>query len=257
SLHDALPIFVIGHDVWQRRFAGARDVIGRQLRLGKDVHTVVGVMPDGFQFPFNFRYWVPLRPEADGMLRNTGPEGVVFGRLAPGATLARAHAEVSALGILPPALRSAQREGGTGGRVVPYTFAFTGDFEPGELGLMWSLSSLMLVLVLLPPCANIAILNYARTVTRQQEFAARHALGGSRARIVWQLFIESFLLPEAAAGVAVLVLRAVSVVVAGRLQNIPGGPPFWMTFGVSYRTLLFIAALALAGAAGAGLVPRL
>ena len=261
----AAPVVVIGHDVWQRRFAGARDVIGRELRLGKDVHTVVGVMPDGFQFPFNFRYWVPLRLGADGMLRNTGPEGAVFGRLAPGATLARAHAEVSALGILPPALRSAQREGAParrsaqreGGRVVPYTFAFTGDFEPGELGLLWSLSSLMLVLLLLPPCANIAILNYARTVTRQQEFAARHALGGSRARIVWQLFIEALVLTAAAAGVALLVLRVVSVVVAGRLQNIPGGPPFWMTFGVSYRTLLFVAVLALAGAAVSGLVPAL
>ena len=260
----AAPVVVIGHDVWQRRFAGARDVIGRELRLGEDVHTVVGVMPDGFQFPFNFRYWVPLRRGADEMLRNTGPEGVVFGRLAPGATLARAHAEVSALGILPPALRSAQREGGppsereaTGARVVPYTFAFTGDFEPGELGLLWSLSSLALVLLLLPPCANIAILNYARTVTRQQEFAARHALGGSRARIVWQLFIEALVLTAAAAGVALLILRVVSVVVAGRLQNIPGGPPFWMTFDVSYRTLLFVAGLAVAGAAVSGLVPAL
>ena len=51
----AAPVIVIGHDVWQRRFAGARDVIGRELRLGETVHTVVGVMPDGFQFPFNFR----------------------------------------------------------------------------------------------------------------------------------------------------------------------------------------------------------
>ncbi len=107
----AAPVIVIGHDAWQRRFAGARDVIGRELRLGETVHTVVGVMPDGFQFPFNFRYWVPLRPGADEMLRTTGPEGVVFGRLAPDATLARAHAEVSALGII-PALRSAQRGGG-------------------------------------------------------------------------------------------------------------------------------------------------
>ena len=262
----AAPVVVIGHDVWQRRFAGARDVIGRELRLGKDVHTVVGVMPDGFQFPFNFRYWVPLRLGArTAMLRNTGPEGVVFGRLAPGATLARAHAEVSALGILrlPSVARSAKeacppsRARATGARVVPYTFAFTGDFEPGELGLLWSLSSLVLVLLLLPPCANIAILNYARTVTRQQEFAARHALGGSRARIVWQLFIEALVLTAAAAGVALLILRVVSVVVAGRLQNIPGGPPFWMTFGVSYRTLLFVAGLALAGAAVSGLVPAL
>ena len=141
--------------------------------------------------------------------------------------------------------------------MVPYTFAFTGDFERGELGLLWSLSSLALVLLLLPPCANIAILNYARTVTRQQEFAARHALGGSRARIVWQLFIEALVLTAAAAGVALLILRVVSVVVAGRLQNIPGGPPFWMTFDVSYRTLLFVAGLAVAGAAVSGLVPAL
>jgi predicted permease len=141
--------------------------------------------------------------------------------------------------------------------VVPYTFAFTGDFEPGEMGLLWSLSSLGLVLLLLPPCANIAILNYARTVSRQREFAARHALGGSRARIVWQLFIEALVLTAAAAGAALLVLRVVSVVVAGRLQDIPGGAPFWMTFGVSYRTLLFVAGLAVAAAAVSGLVPAL
>jgi hypothetical protein len=85
----AAPVVVIGYDVWQRRFAGARDVIGRELRLGTDVHTVIGVMPDGFQFPLNFRYWIPLRRGADGLLRNTGPEGVVFARLAPGATRAR------------------------------------------------------------------------------------------------------------------------------------------------------------------------
>ena len=257
----AAPVIVIGHDVWQRRFGGARDVIGRELRLGDQVHTVVGVMPDGFQFPFNFRYWVPLRLGADERLRTADAEGVVFGRLAAGATLTRAHAEVSALGIL-PALRSAQREGrpnveATGARVVPYTFAFTGDFEQGELGLLWSLSSLLLMLLLLPPCANIAILNYARTVTRQQEFAARHALGGSRARIVWQLFIEALVLTAAAAGAALLILRVMTVVMAGRLQQIPGGPPFWMTLDVSYRTLLFVVALALVGAAVSGLVPAL
>jgi putative ABC transport system permease protein len=253
---NAAPVVVIGHDVWQRRFAGARDVIGRELRLGNDVHTVIGVMPDGFKFPLNFGYWIPLRFEGDGPLRNTGPEGAVFGRLAADATLARAHAEVSALGILPT--RDAQLDAGQNrARVVPYTFAFTGDFEAGEVGLFWSLSSLALVLLLLPPCANIAILNYARVVTRQQEFAARHALGGSRARIVWQLFIEALVLTTAAAGAALLVLRVVSVVVAERLQNMPGGPPFWMSFGVSYRTLIFIAFLALVGAAVSGLVPAL
>jgi putative ABC transport system permease protein len=256
----AAPVVVIGHDVWQRRFGGASDVIGRELRLGEVVHTVVGVMPDGFRFPMNFRYWAPLAVKADGALRDTGPEGVVFGRLSPDATLASAQAEVSALGILPPANPTSE-EGknpkATGPRVVQYTFAFTGDIEPGEMGLAWSLSSLALVLLLLPPCANIAILTYARIVTRQQEFAARHALGGSRARIVSQLFIESLVLTAAAGAVALVVLRIVSMVVAGRLQNVPGGPPFWMTFDISYRTILFVGLLALAGAAVSGFVPAL
>lgn len=261
----ASPVVVIGHDAWQRRFGGGRDVIGRELRLGNQVHTVVGVMPEGFQFPVNFQYWVPLQLAGDATVRNTGPEGAVFGRLAPGATIARAHAEVSALGILPRVIAGPQseaapargRESREGARVVPYTFAFTGDFETGELGLLWSLSSVLLILLLLPPCANIAILNYARTVTRQQEFAARHALGGSRARIVWQLFTEALVLTAAAAGAALLIVRVVSVVAAERMQNMPGGPPFWMSFGVSYRTLIFVGVLALAGAAISGLVPAL
>jgi putative ABC transport system permease protein len=113
------------------------------------------------------------------------------------------------------------------------------------------------VLLLLPPCANIAILNYARTVTRQQEFAARHALGGSRARIVSQLFIESLALTAAAAFVALLILRVVAIMATERLQQIAGGPPFWLTVGVSYRTLLFVVALAVIGAAVSGLVPAL
>ena len=250
----AVPVVVIGYDVWQRRFAGAPDVIGRELRLGRHVHTIVGVMPHGFEFPLNFRYWIPLRPAPDATLRDTGPEGVVFARLAPGATLERAHAEVSAAGIVPTSTPTTLS---IGARVVPYPFAFTGDFESGELGMLWSVASLVLVLLLLPPCANIAILNYARIVTRQQEFAARHALGGSRTRIVWQLFIEALVLSAAAAGVALLALRIVSVVLAGRLQDIPGGPPFWMTFGVSYRTLLFVSVLAITAAAVSGLLPAL
>jgi predicted permease len=256
----AAPVIVIGHDVWQRRFAAAPDVIGRELRVGSDLRTVIGVMPDGFAFPFNFQYWVPLGHGGDATLRDAGPEGVVFGRLAAGVTLARANAEVSATGMLPrrdSENAASPRSSAVAPRVVPYTFAFTGDLEPGEIGLWWSLSSLGLVLLLLPPCANIAILNYARTVTRQKEFAARHALGASRARIVCQLFIESLVLTAAAAAAALLIVRVVSIIAATRLQSIPGGPPFWMTFDVSYRTLLFVGILTLAGAAVSGLVPAI
>jgi hypothetical protein len=143
----APPVVVISHDVWQRRFASAPDVIGRELRIGRDAHTVVGVMPDGFQFPLNFRYWVPLRAAADAP-RDTGPEGVVFGRLAPGTTIERANAEVAALALLGARREAGANSGTLRARVVPYTFAFTGDFAPGDLGILWSVSSLLLVLLL-------------------------------------------------------------------------------------------------------------
>jgi len=253
----APPAVVIGHDVWQRRFGGAWDVIGRDLRLGNDVHTIVGVMPEGFEFPFNFEYWAPLRPMTGDVLPTTGPEGVVFGRLADGVTMAQAHAEVAALGRLPSSADTPDTLAAVSPRVVAYTFAFTGDFENGELGMIWSMASLLAVLLLLPPCANIAILNYARTVTRQQEFAARHALGGSRARIVTQLFIESLVLAAAAGAAALLLLRVATTIMSTRLNDIPGGPPFWMTLDISWRTLLFVGALVVIGAALSGLVPAL
>src|SRR5690606_31549866 len=65
-LHDdddrvgAPPVVVIGYDEWQNRFNGDEDIIGRQLRLGTVLHTVVGVMPEGFRFPVNHQYWIPL-----------------------------------------------------------------------------------------------------------------------------------------------------------------------------------------------------
>jgi hypothetical protein len=96
----APPVVVISREVWQRRFAERSDVIGATLRLGDTVHTVVGVMPEGFRFPFNFQYWVPLKRAQTDMLRNAGPEGAVFGRLAADATLERASAEVSTVGLL-------------------------------------------------------------------------------------------------------------------------------------------------------------
>ena len=94
------------------------------------------------------------------------------------------------------------------------------------------LRRLMLVLVallLVPPCANIAILIYARTVTRQEEFAARYALGASRGRIVGQLFIEVLVLAAGAAGAALVITRlALAQAQAIIREDLRDGAPFWM-----------------------------
>jgi putative ABC transport system permease protein len=254
----AAPVVVIGYDVWQSRFGSDRAVIGHTVRLGEIIHTVIGVMPEGFAFPVNHRYWVPLRSDPFGSLKSA-PDGVVFARLAPGVSLDSAQAELTTVGLLPPATvppnGDARRP-----RVVPYTFAFTDDVERGELAWQQRIILLLVTLLLVPPCLNIAILIYARTVTRQEEFAARFALGASRARIVMQLCVEVLVLSSAAGAMALAMTGPILTEIGEIIRRFPGlggSLPFWVDFEFSWRAALFVAGLSVLAALLAGLVPAL
>ena len=270
----AAPVVVIGYDVWRSRFVSDPAVIGQTVRLGEILHTVVGVMPEGFAFPVNHRYWIPLRSDPFGSLK-PAPEGAVFARLAPGVSLDGAQAELTTIGLLPPA--TGPRSGNatpttTGGatppttgdarrpRVVPYTFAFTDDVERGELAWQQRIILLLVTLLLVPPCLNIAILIYARTVTRQEEFAARFALGASRGRIVVQLCVEVLVLSSAAGAMALAITRPILTQIGEIIRRFPelgGSLPFWVDFDFSWRAALFVAGLSVLASLIAGLLPAL
>jgi putative ABC transport system permease protein len=96
----APPVLVIGYEVWRTRFAADPEIIGRQVSLSGTLHTVVGVMPEGFAFPVNHRYWKPLQALPGERLRTTNGEGAVFARLAPEATRDRAQLELSTDGLI-------------------------------------------------------------------------------------------------------------------------------------------------------------
>ncbi len=254
----AAPVVVIGYDVWRSRFASDPAVIGHTVSLGEILHTVVGVMPEGFAFPFNHRFWIPLRPDPSGSVPHA-PQGVVFARLAPGVSLDGAQAELTTIGLLPPATGPTSGDAHSP-RVVPYTFAFTDDVERGELAWTQRIILLLITLFLVPPCLNIAVLIYARTVTRQEEFAARYALGASRGRIVVQLFIEVLVLSSAAGGLALALTRPILGQIGEIFRRHPemgGSLPFWADFEFSFRAALFVAGLAVLAALIAGLVPAL
>jgi hypothetical protein len=85
----APDVLVIGYDLWRTRFTSDPAVVGRTVRLGDTIHTVVGVMPEGFGFPVSQRLWVPLRANPSNYDRRQGPELEVFGRLAPGVRVSR------------------------------------------------------------------------------------------------------------------------------------------------------------------------
>jgi hypothetical protein len=113
------------------------------------------------------------------------------------------------------------------------------------------------ILLLVPPCANIAILVYARTVTRRDEFATRAALGASRARIVMQVFVEVLVLASLSGIAGFLVARQFAV----RLPRLvmpgtgPDGIPFWMDFTPSLATVVSVAGLSVLAAVMAGAIP--
>jgi putative ABC transport system permease protein len=251
---DATPVIVIGHDVWRDRFGADPSVVGGTIRVGRLPHTIVGVMPDGFAFPINHRYWMPLRADPNAYEFGKGPELKIFGRIAPGFTKEEAQAELAVIGQ-----RAAAEHPQTHARLQPRIFSYTDMFADGESdGLAASLAQTVLTLLLVIVCANVAILVYARTVTRSGEIVVRTALGATRARIVTQLFAEAFVLSllSAAAGLGIVVvgLRYADQLLATMSE---GGAPFWIEPGLSTSTILYALGLAVLGAVIVGVLPAL
>src|SRR5688500_8372001 len=253
---EAPPVLVIGHDVWESRFGREASVIGRTVRLGRVEHTIVGVMPEGFGFPVSHSYWVPLRTDLTATESDAGPEYEVFGRLAPGTTGQAAQAELAVIRQRLEVDLSHPRATLLQPRDLPYPDIFAeGEGGGSEVTLMQLLVTMILVLVAL----NVAVLVYARTVTRTGEIAVRTALGATRGRIVAQLFAEAFVLAvlSAVVGLAVVALglRNFDRVVA--IVSETGRAPFWINPGLSLGTVVYALALAVLAAVIVGVLPAL
>ena len=247
-------VVVIGFDLWERGFSSDPAVLGRRLQLDEVSYTVVGVMPREFAFPVSQRIWTPLRTHPADYSREQASDVFVFARLAPGSTLDSAQAEVETVGLAAPNGAVSPGEQ-LRLRVVPYV---TGLLTL-DAGNRWAGGVVLFVaaLLLLPPCANIAILVYARAVTRREEFAARYALGATRGRIVTQLFVEALVLAAAAGVVGSLLARELAVRISRLIMPGIGAEnvPFWFDFSPSLTTVLCLAGLVVVAAAIAGGVP--
>ena len=247
---------VIGHNEWVRRFDADPDIVGRSVQLGSTTYAIVGVMPEGFVFPLDHGYWIPWRIDASGYEPRSGPSVNVFGRLAPGATIESAQAELTTIGerlsATAPGTHQHVRP-----RVLPYPYAYNDMDDPQNILTLHALQ-LAIVLMLVVVCVNVAILVYARTATRQGEIAVRGALGASRRRIVAQLFVEALML----AGIAATAGVGLSSVALQQLQGqmlLVGEQvlPFWMSLELPADGVLYIVALTLLAAAIIGVAPAL
>ena len=189
------PIVVLSHVLWQRRFGGDKDIVGKSITLDGKPYTVAGVVQTGFQYPDKTELWLPplrLVPELNERMDVTQNRGMGYlsavALLKPGVTLPQAASEME---TITTRLRQQYPESNNRrfNRVVGLQEHLVGDTNR----MLWLLFGAV-TFVLLIACANIANLLLASSATRQKEMSIRSALGASRWRVIRQLFTESALL---------------------------------------------------------------
>jgi putative ABC transport system permease protein len=259
ALEGAPAVVVIAYDIWQQRFGGRADIVGSTVQLGTVRHTVVGVMPKGFAFPANHQAWTPLQLSASAYKAGEAPAIIVFGRLAPGASLAEARSQLTTIGQRLSATYPSTHEH-IRSRVFPYAQIFidgTG-LSTSPWGRLLHLGQVVVSLLLVVIATNVGVLVYARTASRSGEMAVRTALGASRRRVVAQLFAEALVLSAVASLVGIVVahfvFRRIDALVQQSLAN---QLPFWIRLQVTPAVVAYVAGLAVLAAVIIGVIPGL
>jgi len=240
---------ILSYRLWQRRFSGDPNVLGKPIVLDGNAYIVVGVMPPGFQFaPFwatHSELWVPNAFGA--RVHNRGGNSLrVFARLKDGVSLTQARVEIAGItGRLEQQYPGTNRDA----VVTPLKEKVVGQIETPLLVLLGAVAFVLLI-----TCANVAHMLLARGAARQKEVAVRAALGARRGRIVRQFLTESLLLGGlgGAAGLALAVL-ATRVLIAMSPTNIPR----MQTVTIDLRAALFLFSATILTSVGFGLAPAL
>jgi putative ABC transport system permease protein len=210
-------IAVLSHGLWQQRFGGQPDVVGRKITLDGVPTEVVGVMPAGFAFPAGRVLWTPLEYTPNF---TTGQRSAwylnVIGRAKPGVAPAEVTAEVETIGKQ-LAAKYVDANEGVGITAMPLLESMVGDIRQAVLVLLGAVGFVLLI-----ACVNVANLLLARAAARESEMAVRSALGAGRGRLVRQLLTESVLLGLLGGAVGLLLaVWGIEILVGMQPQGIP------------------------------------
>ena len=242
-------VAILSYSMWHDRYASDEKIVGRVIRVNGVPTTVVGVMPEHFEFPENDKIWLPLQTDPNATDRAHSPQYQIIGELKPGASLDQANVE---LATIAKRLASAYPEADEGFTTSAQNFAdsYVGK-EPRQL-LYTMLTAVFFVLLI--ACANVANLLLDRAAHRTKEVGVRTALGASRGAVVRQFLAESLVLSAAATalgiGLAHFGLDAFTRVIAATTQI----PPY-MDFELHPQVLLFTICVAALTTLVAGAIP--
>jgi putative ABC transport system permease protein len=240
-------IAVISDRLWRQQFNADPSVVGRTIKVNEGQYAIVGVMPPGFHFPDDVDLWLRLQWDLTQHSRAAHFMEAVA-RLKPGSTVDDAARELGALtGRLSAEFTSTNK--GWSARPASLLDDMLGYYRPALFVLLGAVG-----LLLLTACMNVASLLLARAGARGKEMAIRAALGASRARLVRQMLVESFLL--AAAGTIAGSLGAIALV-RGAIAVMPVSIPRLDEVGVDLRLLAFAVIVAAATALLFGVVPAI
>ncbi|MDA0313048.1 MAG: ABC transporter permease [Gemmatimonadetes bacterium] len=243
-------VALLGYRVWQERYGGSPDVLGQGVTINGELGQIIGVMPEGFEFPVLEEVWVPLRLDHVALERGAGQSVEVFGDIKEDVSLDQAMTEFAGIAAQLASEYPETNEGVTA-NIKPYTEEYIGDAERGIL-----LSMLFtVVMVLIIACANVANLLLARASGRSRDLAIQTAMGASRARVMSQMIMEAGVLAAVGAalgtGVAWIGISMFDRAISST------DPPFWLDFTLDGPILLFVVAIAGLSALVAGGIPAL
>ena len=247
----APAVAVIGYRFWQDRLDGDPAALGTVIRIGGRPTTIVGVMPEKFEFPINQQIWQPLQVDYLSFERGEGPPIFpLLGRLKDGVSVARGQADLARI-MTQLGQEYPRTNEGMSVHVGPYARVIMGTQITSLLFTMLGAVGLVLLIA----CANVANLLLARASLRSKEVAVRAALGASRRRLVVQLLSESTVIAVAGAVVGIGLAQYGIGMFNAVLQTFPAALPFWFAIRIDPQVLVFVLILTVLASLLSGVLP--
>jgi predicted permease len=238
-------VVVMSHGLWQRRFGGASDIVGRKISVNDEAYEVLGVMPRDFYFmpSRDIDMWMPASfpPELRGNV--TWHSAQIVARLKPGITLEHARQSMSALSVQ---VTAKDFRGPHSVTMIPLRKEMTGKTRTAMIVLLWAAAALLLI-----ACVNLANLLLSRGEARGREVALRLALGAGRGRLIAQFLTESLVL----AGLGAVAGLYLAVPAMRFLEQLVPEAMGAARLTLDWRVLAFTTVVSVAAALAFGLVP--